>query len=393
VPLADRKPVRVVLTQPTLTKYRVPVFKELARRPGIDLLVVHGEETNMPTAAPDGFATRLVPLRERVMGTEAFRWHDAQIDYCSPDKADVVVLSWSTRYLSLLPGLIRARWRGVSTVLWGHGYSKAETRLRDWTRATLAGLADALLFYNHTAAQMYIDSGYAAPERLFVALNTIDQDPIRAVRDAWRADPGRLARFRHEQGIEGRPVLLFVSRLQPWNATDMLIRAAWRLRERHPGLLVVIVGEGPAGQSLRDLAASLDLGGCVRFTGALYGEDQLAPWFLSAWAFCYPANIGLSLIHALVYGVPIVTAREQRAQNPEIEAFRDGENGLGFAGGDLDQMTAALDRLLSEPGLRDRLALAAGQTVAHDYTITKMVDGLEAAIRYAGERRRARTLS
>jgi glycosyltransferase involved in cell wall biosynthesis len=388
LPFAARTPVRVVLTQPTLTKYRVPVFRELASRPGIDLLVVHGEETNMPTAAADGFEARLVPLRERVMGTEAFRWHDAQIDFCEPAKADVVVLSWSTRYLSLLPGLIRAKWNGVGTVLWGHGYSKAETRLRDRTRATLAGLADSLLFYNHTAAQMYIDSGYAPPERIFVALNTIDQAPVRAARDVWRADPARLAEFRAKEGLADGPVILFVSRLQPWNATDMLVRAAADLRGKHPGLKVVIIGDGPAAADLKALAASLNLDGCVRFLGPVYGEEHLAPWFLSAWAFCYPANIGLSLIHAMIYGVPIVTAREQRAQNPEIEAFRDGENGLGFAGGDQQGINAALDTLLSDPARRAAMAAAAADTVAHDYTIPKMVDGLEAAIRFSAVRRR-----
>lgn len=388
MPPAARQSVRVVLTQPTLTKYRVPVFRELASRPGIDLLVVHGEETNMPTAKADGFRTHLVPLRERVMGTEAFRWHDAQIDYCTRDKADVVLLSWSTRYLSLLPGLIKARWNGVRTVLWGHGYSKAETRLRDRTRATLASLADALLFYNHTAAQMYIDSGYAPPEQLFVALNTIDQDPIRSVRDAWLAEPAKLADFKKAQGLDGRPVVLFVSRLQPWNRTDLLIRAAASLRARHPGLCVAIVGDGPASDSLRALSRELHLEDTVKFTGAIYGEDQLAPWFLSAHAFCYPANIGLSLIHALVYGVPVVTSREQRAQNPEIEAFRDGVNGLGFPQDELAGMTAALDRLLSDQTLQQTLAAGARTTVAHDYTISKMVDGLEAALRYAAARKR-----
>jgi len=386
VPLAARNPVRVVLTQPTLTKYRVPVFRELASRPGIDLLVVHGEETNMPTAKPDGFRTQFVPLREKIAGSEAFRWHDAQVDFCSPDKADVVLLSWSTRYLSLLPGLIRARWNGVRTVLWGHGYSKAETRLRDRTRATLASLADALLFYNHTAAQMYIDSGYAPPEQLFVALNTIDQDPIRAVRDAWLAQPERLAAFQRDHDLVGRPVILFVSRLQPWNRTDLLVRAAVPLRQKFPGLRIVIVGDGPASASLQALASDLNVADTVTFTGAIYGEDQLAPWFLSALAFCYPANIGLSLIHAMIYGVPIVTGKEQRAQNPEIEAFRDGHNGLGFEQDNGEAMTAARERLLADRGLQQTLARNAASTVAHDYTISKMVDGLEASLRYAAAR-------
>jgi glycosyltransferase involved in cell wall biosynthesis len=393
VPTSPRPTIRVVLTQPTLTKYRVPVFKELASRPGIDLLVVHGEETNMPTAKPDGFRTRLVPLRERIAGSEIFRWHDAQIDFCSPDHADAVVLSWSSRYLSLLPGLARARWNGVGSVLWGHGYSKAETRLRDWSRATLSGLADALLFYNHGAAQLYIDSQYAPAESVFVALNTIDQAPIRAAIASWTADPARLREFKARERLDTGPIILFVSRLNPWNRTEMLVRAAGPLRERFPGVQVVIVGDGPDLERLRRAARDAGVENAVRFTGAVYGEEQLAPWFLSASVFAYPANIGLSLIHAMCYSLPIVTSRLQRAQNPEIEAFRDGYNGLGYDDGSQASLEQCLTRVLADDALRQDLALNAGRTVLNNYTITTMADGLEAAVRHAAYRMRQRRRS
>lgn len=375
--------IRVVIQQPALTKYRIPVFRELARRPGIDLLVAYGDEKGIANAQPEGFAAELVPLHDYHLPGAVVRWHSAQWRYGTKARADVVVMSWSTRYLSLLPGIFRAKWNGLGTVLWGHGYSKAETRLRQRVRQAVSDLGDALLFYNNTAAQRYIDDGYSQAERIFVALNTLDQGGIRAAADSWRNDPARLDAFRRDQGIAGRPIVLFVSRLLEGNRTDLLVAAMPDLLRQFPDLLAVVIGDGPAGPALRAQARSLGVEHAVRFLGAVYGEEQLAPWFLSSKVFCYPANIGLSIIHAMIYGLPVITSSKVEAQNPEIEAFRDGVNGLYCVEGDAASLTSSLRTILADPALQARLAAGAADTVTDDFTVARMVDGMESAIRYA----------
>lgn len=387
-PTTRGDPLRVVIQQPALAKYRVPVFRELARRPGIDLLVAYGNEKGITSVEPDGFRGIQIPIHDfRVLGSE-LRWHNAHYQFATPKRADVVVLSWSTRYLTLVPSLIRARWNNVGTVLWGHGYSKAETRLRENSRGAVADFADSVLFYNQTSAQRFIDRGYSSPERVFVALNTLDVTTITQAKIEWTRDPARLAAFRAERGLNG-PTVLFVSRLNADNRVDMLLQAAAMLHKDMPDLKVVIVGSGPEGDSLRALAGSLGLGGAVIFTGAIYEEADLAPYFLSAGVFCYPVNIGLSLIHAMAYGVPVVTSNRMTAQNPEIEAFKDGVNGCCYQDGDVGALAGVLGLVLSDATLRERLRDGATATVTQDFNISKMVDGMEAAIRFAATRHRA----
>lgn len=385
-PSIHERPIRVVIQQPALSHYRVAVFRELARRPGIDLKVVYGDERGITNAPPDGFEAEFVKLHDIRVGRAVVRWHPAQYRYATPKHADVVVLSWSTRYLTLLPALARARWNDLGIVLWGHGYSKSETALRQRSRNAMLGFADSVVLYNYSAAQAIIDAGSADPDRVFVALNTLDLDPIRAVADRWRADPDALAKFRFEKRLDAAPVVLFVSRLYPGNRTDLLIRAAPLLAARFPGLKIVIIGDGPDAPRLKELAASLGSDQAVVFVGPLFGEEQLAPWFLSADVFCYPTNIGLSIIHAMSYGLPVVTGDRQEAQNPEIEALRSGENGLVFRDGDPESLAEAVGMILSDPALRRRLGYAAVETVTGDFSMEKMVDGLEAAVRVAAVR-------
>lgn len=383
---ASRAPLRVVFQQPALAKYRVPVFRELASRPGIDLLVAYGNEQGIASVNPDGFQGVQVPIHDLDILGSRFRWHAAQYRFASRHKADVVVLSWSTRYLTLVPSILRARWNNVGTVLWGHGYSKAETRLRENSRGAIADFADAVLFYNHTTAQRFIDGGYTSPDRVFVALNTLDTTAIDRARALWQADPARLDAFRRQHNLSG-PVVLFVSRLNADNRVDMLVQSAARMRQRLPNLKVVIVGSGPEEAALKSLAASSGLADAILFAGAVYDEADLAPYFLSASAFCYPVNIGLSLIHAMAYGLPVVTSDKMTAQNPEIEAFRQGINGLAYADGSVDAMADTLLSILTDSNHQRRLSQGAFDTVHQDFNISKMVDGMEAAIRFAASRR------
>ena len=373
--------VRVFVQQPALPLYRVPVFRELARRPDINLHLVYGDDPRGPAnVTPDGFVASLRPLQSLIGGRVL--WHTPQLTYATRRQSDVFVLSWNSRYLSLPLALLRARRSGVRTVLWGHGYSKNETRCGLMARRRIARLADALLLYDRRTAQRYIDFGFAA-DRVFVAPNAIDQQPIQTARQAWLDRPEALRRFRQEKGLEEGPVLLYVSRIAPANRLDLLIEAIPSLVAKQPGLRVVLIGKAPPESlaALQRLAQRLDVHENVILPGAIYDENELAPWFLSSTAFVYPANIGLSLLHAFGYGLPVVTSDRTEAQNPEIVALQHEQNGLTYTDSNAASLAAALDRILSDTALRDRLAKEAHRTALHEYTLERMVDGMEAAIR------------
>ena len=179
---------------------------------------------------------------------------------------------------------------------------------------------------------------------------------------------------------DGRTVL-FVSRLDG-NRVDLLIDAAALLAEKMPDLTLVLIGKGDERPALEHRAADRGIAANVRFLGPVYGEPDLAPWFLCADAYCYPVNIGLSLMHAFGYGLPVVTSDRTESQNPEIEAFRDGENGLTYADGDPAALAAALGWLLDDPDLRGRLGREARRTVLEEFTLSNMVDGFVASAEY-----------
>jgi glycosyltransferase involved in cell wall biosynthesis len=370
-----KRSIRLRIQQPALPAYRVPLFSRLANC-GFEVQVLFGRLPDIANARPPSGApwAKYVPLRVvvSICRHELF-WHGAQCVAIA--NSDVAVLNWNLNALSLVPALLIARWNGVRTILWGHGYSRQDSRVRRQLRLASAKLADALLFYTHASADLY--KHVVPSSRVFVAENALDQAPIEAARD--RLSATERAAFAKANDVDPSCTVLFVSRLLSDNHVNELIDAVAFLRDEFPSLRCVIIGAGEAESVLRSAAAAKRVSDRVRFLGAIYDEDVLAHWFGVATAFCYPANVGLSLLHSFHYGVPVITADDWRLHNPEFSYLEPGVNGLVYRSGDLDALAVALRAILESGSLRDRLAAGAART-AKRLTLESMTEQFVAAV-------------
>ncbi len=383
--------IRLAITQPDIRPYRLPVYNLLAKQVGIDLTLFADTPRDAPAPDPAEIGFRFVyaPVAEGGRGRFKYKQQPAQLEVMDPDRFDMVIMPWAQRYRTLTPALKLAKQRGMPTVIWGHGYSKTDNWLRTTLRNRVGRKATGVMLYTHPIADRLVKKYGFDRERTFVAQNAIDQTPIQAARADWLARADDLAKFRHTQNLDPAKTVVFVSRLLRENRVDNLIAAVATLAERHPKLRLVIVGDGPERAVLESLAAKAGIADRTKFTGTTYRESELAPWLLSSALFCYPENIGLSLLTAFGFGLPVVTADNIAAQNPEIDALKDGENGLLYKHGDQQAMVDAIDRLLTDDELRERLSREALRTVTEEFTLPNMVQGFLDATRIVdGERRR-----
>ncbi|MEM6561492.1 MAG: glycosyltransferase family 4 protein [Planctomycetota bacterium] len=367
------RPLRVALCQPALPKYRVPVFATLADRPGIDLTVWYGEEPTLANVEPVGFHGEQRSVRP-IVGP--LRWNNAAWEACG-GAFDVAVLSWNANDPTLYPAIRKARRNGVGTVLWGHGYSKREKGWRKRVRDRIGRSADAVVLYDRATAARLVAEGFDAG-RVFVAANTLDAAPMEAAL-ANVTDGG--AGLRTKLGLSAAPVLLFVSRVSPKSRLDLLLTALADI----PDARLLVVGGGEL-EPLQALADELGVAERVTWVGPVYDESALAPYFAVADLFVYPAAIGLSLIHAMIYGLPVVTAASRERQNPEINALIEGQTGMTYEDGNAADLAGKINQLLTDDDLRHRMSRAAHARVRSEFSLAGMVDGLEAAIRKAAAR-------
>ncbi|MDP3426049.1 MAG: glycosyltransferase family 4 protein, partial [Humidesulfovibrio sp.] len=367
------RPLRIALCQTVLPQYRVPVFNLLGAQPGVELTVFADQRMGSLESGTGrrSFCLEHAPVRHlRILG-QNFRTQAAQFKAMDPRRFDLAILPWETRYLSLPAALLLARLRNLPVALWGHGCSKRPGRLRDALRNFCGQRADAVLLYTHSVARRLVDQAGFAPERVFVAQNALDQQAILAAQEHWLARPAELKAFAQGHGLDPQRTLIFVSRLEVEKRVGLLLQAMVRICAREPGARLVVVGEGPQRRALEDQAASLGLEGRVLFAGKIYDETALAPWMLCASLLCYPANLGLSLLHAFGYGLPVVTGDDLPGHGPEIEALAPGVNGLLYQRGNVDHMAEQCLNILSDATLRQTLSQGARRTVAEEYTLER----------------------
>ena len=212
--------------------------------------------------------------------------------------------------------------------------------------------------------------------------NTADE--ARELVDLYEADSGRvqtvapgvnLEVFRPGDKAAARErlklprdayVLLFVGRIQPLKAPDVLVRAAAELLERRPELrsrLVVVIVGGPSGsgrerpEELQKLTARLGLTDIVRFEPP-QPQPELAEWYRAADVTVVPSHnesFGLVAVEAQACGTPVVAS----AVGGLRTAVGHGVSGLLVNGHDPRDYATVLERLADEPLLRERLGQGA----------------------------------
>ena len=242
-------------------------------------------------------------------------------------------------------------------------------------------LADVVLVY--ADAEIPKLRPYLTPRQYVTATNnSLEPSAMLAAQAAWAP---RLKEFEGEQGLTDKHLLLFCGRLRPGSQVDVLIRAL-AYAQVTDNVVLAIIGSGQEEADLRALAEELGVNGSIKWLGAHYEESFLAPWFGLSKCFVYPGSIGLSLLHAFTYGVPVVTHSDSHLHNPEIHALVNRHNGLTFKRGDPRSLWQTITEMIGDDSLRNNLAMKAYVTAHEEWSFARTVHRLVNAVVTASRR-------
>jgi D-inositol-3-phosphate glycosyltransferase len=212
----------------------------------------------------------------------------------------------------------------------------------------------------------------AEESRQLVELYGADKARLRVITpgvDLELFSPGTKTQARRELGL--RPdavVVMYVGRIQPLKAPDVVIRAAAELLDRNPGLrprLVVPIIGGPSGtgidtpHALVDLASSLGVDDVVRFVPPVR-QDALADWYRAASLVVVPSyneSFGLVAIESQACGTPVIAARVGGLPTAVV----DGKSGILIDGHDPADYARAIEKIVSDPDVLAGMGLDAAR--------------------------------
>lgn len=278
-----------------------------------------------------------------------------------------IEIAHSHEFTMAVYGGLAAKGLGIPHVITMHGDSWS---LKAWRRRVALKWA----FRNSRAV---IAVSRATHEHLTTTLR-LAPERILAIANGIKFTPGDRARVRAELGLGAHDVLVVaVGNLIERKGHIVLLRALASLQGAAAAVPwhVAIAGSGEEEENLRRFAAERGIASRVH----LLGHRQDIPDLLAAAdIYTMPSlweGLPVALLEAMFARLPVVASGVSGIP----EAIIDGRDGLLTTPGDDTSVARALERLLADPGARQRFAAAAHARATSEFGIDAMTDAYERA--------------
>jgi glycosyltransferase involved in cell wall biosynthesis len=234
-------------------------------------------------------------------------------------------------------------------VWWLSGHEPTENALKSAFRRSLRKIiycrASAFIVYG-SAGKKYLES-LGIKKKIFIAYNAVGTAEIETVKKNW---------IEREEGLESlKPFrsalphsLLYIGRLSHGKRADLLPEIILALDElsgsQQFGLIVI--GDGPALNAVKEKSRRLGLEERIVFTGAIQGIENTGPFFLAADLLLLPGKGGLAINEAVQYGLPVVVGK---ADGTEEDLVIPGKNGAIILSEHPRDFAEAILRITAKP--------------------------------------------
>lgn len=241
--------------------------------------------------------------------------------------------------LSYFPFMILCHLLGKKVYAWGHGNKSLGGRTR-WYVKWFYNHCDAFFTYSEGGKSRLIELGFQE-QKLHVIYNSLNGGVQPQEQKAFSSDIMK-RHFNNEL-----PVVVFVGRLTKVKRLDWIVEARSRHAEKGVHYNVLIIGEGVESEVLKEMVHSKGLNDYFWFYGQCYNDEELSYLLYNADLCVSPGNVGLTALHSMSYGTPVISHDDFETQMPEYETIIPGKTGDLYVKDDFDDFCNRIDRWLS----------------------------------------------
>ena len=190
---------------------------------------------------------------------------------------------------------------------------------------------------------------------------------------------------RRRHGLQGRPVVVCVSRMVARKGQDVLVEAMPAIRARVPDAALLLVGDGPHRRAVERRVAALGLQDDVVLAGRV-PWDRTPAYYDAGDVFAMPTRtrllglepeaLGICYLEAAATGLPVVVGDSGGAP----DAVLDGENGFVVPGRSVAAVADRVAQLLEDRELARRFGERGRAWVAHQWRWDDLAERLQALL-------------
>jgi len=286
---------------------------------------------------------------KKLYGPDGFRALSTIISYIRTQRIDVVhTFQTNANILGTMAARITGR-RVITTRRdMGDFGMRGSPRLASFETLVINRLAHRIIANSRAAMEAARESEGIPFEKLGCIYNGIDCG-------RFRFEPER-GPWRRALGVSERASCVFgiVAGHRPVKSVDTAIRAFSRVRKSYPDSVLLLVGGGPERPVLEALVKKLDLEDSALFFGPREDVENLLPAFDVFLNSSRSESFSNAILEAMASGLPVVATKV--GGNPE--SVLDEVTGFLVPAGDPVSMGAAMEKLASDPLLRNRMGQA-----------------------------------
>lgn len=323
----DKKKVCFILN--VTPHYRIGIYEELDKI--FDCYIVSGVK-NQDIKAMDlsHFHHKPVYVDDIVFHGKKI-WQKGILKYAFKP-FDTYVMSEDIHEMNHWLFLILCKLQRKKVFAWTHGWYGKETKTTAFIKRRFYHLFYGIFTYGDHAKELMIKEGFKA-ERIWPIHNSLDYKKQIALRNQGLCSGVYIEHFGNDN-----PVIVFIGRLTAVKRLDLLIEAVKALPEYN----LVFVGDGTERNRLELMTEAYGMNDRVWFYGASYNEEENAKLLYNADLCVAPGNVGLTAMHSMVYGCPVISHNDFKWQMPEYEAIKEGRTGAFFERGNVSSLADSI---------------------------------------------------
>lgn len=343
--------MKVAIVYPYFAHYRAPIINLLSKENTIDYYFLGGRKPS-----PEFKDLKLIEIphdnRFITLNTKwFFKYFSIQTNLLKElrrEGFDAVIIYADWKFLSTWYAIIYLRLKQIPVLFWSHGFRKNKKSINDFIKEQYFKIFDGGFVFDQRAKDVFKSKNYK--KRIDIVYNSLDYQKQLKVFEDVKSNTENGFLFK---GI--KPYVIFSGRLTETKNLDILLKAIKNLKDKSIYINILLIGDGLFKGKLENLALKLNIFDQVRFYGSCYDEKVLASSFINAISCVIPSAVGLSAVHALTYGCPVITDNNNIKHGPEVESVVEGFTGKYYEAGDVNSLANQINYFL-ELNSKERLS-------------------------------------
>ena len=334
----------ILILYPGFPHYRDGIIEALVEN-GRHRYIFAGDKRGYNNIKPYLFQNSVVFYDLPAYRIGPFHFSKGAIKLALSKKIDGAIVHSSPYWISIIWASLIFRFRHIKVYNWGHGmltdFDNLKNRFYAFFHKTFF---DGMLLYGEIAKKNLIRYGYDEKKLnvIYNSLNYNQQVMHRGSLKESERDKLRSELFQNPENFQ----LIFIGRLTAQKKLQMLLTAVSKLQKEKILVNLLFVGDGKERESLQNEAKELEITGQIHFYGASYLEKTNFRLISSSDCCVAPGEVGLTAIHSLMYGVPVISHGDANNQMPEFEAIRPEFNGFLFEMGNIDDLIEKIKKTI-----------------------------------------------